>query len=145
MSGEEKQHNSSHHGDPERSQSSPRLLAEPSLCSLTPLQSSCAASHGVGWAHVDHLGSQKHAHTHTNKLKSSLEKPVGPLVSSNPLSSIIQRFSPVLLFFLKLPIRPSIMISPPLRHPVSLTWRVTLASDKGYSPWGQIICHILIT
>lgn len=61
--GVQERHNSSLHGDPERSQSSPCLHSEPKPLLALP---SLAASHGAGWPSVVHLGSPKR-NKHTNE------------------------------------------------------------------------------
>lgn len=112
-----------------------------------PLQISCAASHGVGWAHVDHRGSPKDAHT--NK-RSSLEKPVfsqhitlAPclLKSSVALHSAAQlssSFHQGTYYSLHHDLTSAQTSS------LCLSWKVKVFFHKGYSLEDQIIYCILI-
>lgn len=63
MSGEQERHNSSHHGDPERGQSSPRILSEPRLTPPPHSKSPVLLPTGAGWANVVHLGSPRDTNT----------------------------------------------------------------------------------
>lgn len=137
-------HNSSH-GDPERSQSSPCPRSEPKPLLALP---SLAASHGAGWPSVVHLGSPKR-NKHTNERAIFTKRPVPPhppptpayLLPSvcfsahgfGPLSPPIPRRSSrgsVLIFTFKRPVIPSILISLPLRHPVSVSLEMEEVSSR---------------
>lgn len=122
------------------------------LCSFTPpLQISQAASHGVGWAYVDHLGSpERH-----KQMKEQLRK--RPVFSPGLSADHFGLFSPQILrrssfggsarfsfSFSEPPIIPFVMISPPLRHPVSAClekWELSLI--KGCLLKEQMIHPIL--
>ena len=77
----ERRHNISHHGDPERSQSSPRLFSQPSLCSLSPIPSlNLPCCFPRRWMGI--RGSPRLSKRHKDKWKSSAEKPVFSLCLS---------------------------------------------------------------
>lgn len=102
--GVREQHNSSLHGDPERSQSSPCFHSEPKLLLALP---SLAASHGAGWPALFTLALQKETNIQMKEpfhkkacSPPRLPPPLRPLlsrwfwtvVSSDP-SSFITRLS----------------------------------------------------
>lgn len=139
--GVQERHNSSH-GDPERSQSSPCLHSEPKPLLALP---SLAASHGAGWPSVVHLGSPKrNKHTNERAIPQKGQfspRPPAYLLPSvcfsadgfGPLSPPIPRRSSrgsVLIFIFKRPVIPSILISLPLRHPVSVSLETEEVSSQ---------------
>lgn len=112
--GVQERHNSSLHGDPERSQSSPCLHSEPKPLLALP---SLAASHGAGWPSVVHLGSPKrNKHTNERAIPQKGQSPPTPYLLPSvrfsadgfgPLSPQIPRRSPrgsVLIFIFKRPV-----------------------------------------
>lgn len=124
MSGEQERHNSSHHGDPERGQSSPRILSEPRLTPPPP-QISRAASHGRWMGQCGSPWLSKR-HKHANE-RAAQKKPVFPLRLSadhfglsSPQILCPSSLGSVLLFMFRPPVITSLTISPPLRHPVSV-------------------------
>lgn len=121
MSGEQERHNSSHHGDPERGQSSPRILSEPRLTLPPPSKSPVllpTGQCGSPWL------SKRHKHANES---AAQKKPVFPLRLSadhfglsSPQILCPSSLGSVLLFMFRPPVITSLTISPPLRHPVSV-------------------------
>lgn len=86
--GVQERHNSSLHGDPERSQSSPCLHSEPKPLLALP---SLAASHGAGWPSVVHLGSSKR-NKHTNERAIPQKGRFSPPRLPPPLRPLLSRW-----------------------------------------------------
>lgn len=148
----ERRHNSSHHGDPERGQSSPHLVFEPKpLLVHPPLKSPGllpTALDGHTW--ITLALPERH-----KQMKEWLRKK--PVFSPGLSADHFGLLSPQILrrssfggsaqfsfSFSEPPIIPSVMISPPLRHPVSAClekWELSLI--EGCLLKEQMIHHIL--
>ncbi len=107
----------------QREAKAPRLPSEPKPL----LTLSRAASHGVGWAQVDHLGSPKDTHKNERAAQRSLfslsvSQQIA-LASCLLESSAVHHSAAQLSssFYFQAPVILSIMISAPLRHPVFLS------------------------